>query len=573
MALIGDIAIGLSVSTAAFKAGLKTAEGAVDRFKGALGGLGSALTSTQGLLAGLGIGIAIHKAVGLIGDVVNAGAELNAAMSKTRVILGDAAEAVFADAQKMADGAGIIKTDFIDAAASFGAVFKQIGKSREEAASMGIQLTRLGIDMASLEGGTVQAKQAFVALQSAFRGEFDPIERFRVFLTADKVAAEALALGLAKTKAEITDLAKKTATLSLIYKQTTDAQGDLDRTLGDVDNQAKGLAGRMVNLEADTGMALQGMTTAVYTLAGAVAKDLTEAFNRNKDAMKAWGDEAGASGGLVFDAFRKLGHGVGIVADVVHYTRLGFKALGVIGVESAAIITNAYVMALDAFNKVQARLLGGNLPPGAAGEAAQAHAFADALNQQAKAAFDEFDRMNKAGAPGAGIAARFDAIAAGGQKAAAGMGAVAKGAEQMVAPMKTAVDKVAEMTQKLQEQLFLFGKSPGVVAAYRALMAGATQAQADQIGNLADQLDAMEKGAKGKEGPTHAAALMAGSVEARSAVLKFQGMGAGEEPIKQVAKTNVQQVDLQKQMVAGINKLVEKAGTALGDAFAGLMGA
>ena len=70
------------------------------------------------------------------------------------------------------------------------------------------------------------------------------------------------------------------------------------------------------------------------------------------------------------------------------------------------------------------------------------------------------------------------------------------------------------------------------------------------------------------DGPKFAGALTAGSTEAYSAQLRFAAMGQEktDEPIKEVAKKTGEQVDLTKQMLTGINKLVEKAGSAVGGA-------
>ena len=98
----------------------------------------------------------------------------------------------------MAKEFGIVKSEYIDASSSFGAVFKGLGKCQADAAKMGNQLADLGLDLASLKGAGASAEDAFTALQASLPGEFDPLERFSVFLNATKIETHALAMGLSK---------------------------------------------------------------------------------------------------------------------------------------------------------------------------------------------------------------------------------------------------------------------------------------------------------------------------------------------------------------------------------------
>jgi hypothetical protein len=209
-------------------------------------------------LAPLMLGLAAAGAVAGVGlyKAFQSASELNATLSKTKVIFGDAAGEIIGLADEMAKKFGQSKSEYLSAAASFGAVFKGMGKSQKESAALGNQIAQLGMDMASFERANTTNADAFTALSAALRGEMDPIEKFRVFLNADKIEAEALALGVAKTKSEITDAAKKTAILNLILKQTMDVQGDLARTANDPDNQFKKLTGTFSNLAGTIGQQL-----------------------------------------------------------------------------------------------------------------------------------------------------------------------------------------------------------------------------------------------------------------------------------------------------------------------------
>jgi hypothetical protein len=238
MAIIGSIIIRLGADMKGFQKGLDSATARISRFAN------STTAMFSGMIAGAGVGSAIMKGV-------SAASELNETLSKTGIIFGKSADTIIAQSETMAEKFGVSKNEYINAATSFGAVFKGLGRGPAEAAAMGNQLTLLGMDMASFDNAA--NSEVFTALQASLRGEFDPLERFRVFLSAAKIEAKALAMGLAATKGELDDNAKKTATLALIYEQTADAQGDLARTAESPANQFRKLAGEVQNLSIQLG--------------------------------------------------------------------------------------------------------------------------------------------------------------------------------------------------------------------------------------------------------------------------------------------------------------------------------
>lgn len=251
--------------------------------RGSSGSFAAFAKSVAAGAASLGVyDLAVRTISGTVAGIkgsISAATSLADTVSKTKEIFGASAGDIISESNRMAEQFGTVKNEYIDSAASFGAVFKGLGKSQKEAAALGNSLVKLGMDMASFEGGS--NSEAFTAISSALRGEFDPIERFRVFLTADAVAAEALSMGLAKSKGQIDETSKKMATMSLIMKGTKDAQGDLARTAGETSNQQKKLQGTLINLSADIGKAF---TPAVNGAVGAMNSFATSAARAFKDS-------------------------------------------------------------------------------------------------------------------------------------------------------------------------------------------------------------------------------------------------------------------------------------------------
>jgi hypothetical protein len=297
-----------------------------DPFHNACDSVQRKLTATgvaMGTFVGNSISAFARIAVAASGDLfrktIGSAAELNAAVGKTKVIFGEAAGVILNEADAMAEKFGVVKGEYIEAAAAFGATFQSLGKSQDEAAKMGNQIAQLAMDMRSFDGGT--NADAFGAISSALKGEMDPIERYRVNLSAAKIEEYALANGLAKTKDGIDEKAKKMAILGSIMEQTGFHQGDLARTAGDADNQFQKVTGSIQNMFTAVGMyllpaanraavAINGWIASAQSLGErakpyleAASKAATDVFDTVSEGVTGLGGLLGQFPGLVEQAF------------------------------------------------------------------------------------------------------------------------------------------------------------------------------------------------------------------------------------------------------------------------------
>ena len=119
---------------------------------------------------------------------------------------------------------GLTQNEFNELGTLIGAQLKNGGTAMDQLAPKTNELIGLGADLSSMFGGT--SREAIEALSSALKGERDPIERYGVSLTQAKIDAEALAMGAQKVDGAFSNQAQQAATLSLIMKQTSDAQGN-----------------------------------------------------------------------------------------------------------------------------------------------------------------------------------------------------------------------------------------------------------------------------------------------------------------------------------------------------------
>jgi hypothetical protein len=284
-------------------------------------GLQSQLTGLRGQMTTAGLSVAtmfgnlaaagIMKAGGAAASFFSGGVsgamELEDSMSAIGVIFGSSAGIITAKSDEMAAKFGVVKGEFLNAASSFGAAFKGAGSSQAEAANLGNTLAQLGMDMASFTAGATN-QEAFTALQAALRGEFDPLERFNVFLSAAAVGNEALAMGLVKSKNEMTDSAKKQATLSLIMKGAADQVGDLERTADSSKNAWAKFGGTMTNLGVEMATSFMPAIQELIGIANEMAGSLASAFRGADFSSFVAGIVDGvATVGVIFRNFEDFG--------------------------------------------------------------------------------------------------------------------------------------------------------------------------------------------------------------------------------------------------------------------------
>jgi hypothetical protein len=273
---------------------------------------GAFLGSAAGNLATSGLSSIKNFAVGSVG----AFAAIEDATGAASVQFGAALPQVIAFAETAADKLGMSKRAALDAANTFGTFGKGAGLTGNDLAGFSTKLTGLAGDLASFKGTTTE--QAIEAVGAALRGETEPIRAYGVMLDAASVKAEALALGLVKpakatdkireaqTKAtlaqgafnaavakhgkgsaealragvalssaqralrtatagtipELTQQQKVMATQSLIFKKTTDAQGDSARTANSTANTQKRLTAAIEDQQAKLGAKLAPAVTA-----------------------------------------------------------------------------------------------------------------------------------------------------------------------------------------------------------------------------------------------------------------------------------------------------------------------
>jgi len=140
-------------------------------------------------------------------------------------------------AEKVNRVLGIDIRQWEDAQATFMSLGSAFGITGDRAYTMSKQLTQLVYDYSSLknEDPTV----ALYKLRAAFAGELEPIRNWGTDLSKANIQLAATELGITKTFNAMTQAEKAQLRYYLIMKQSTDAQGDMARTLQSPANQLR----------------------------------------------------------------------------------------------------------------------------------------------------------------------------------------------------------------------------------------------------------------------------------------------------------------------------------------------
>lgn len=264
-------------------------------------GLGKTLETVgkvaAGFLAANVVAGAGQKLMGFVGDSIAAASDLGESINAVNQIFGESAKTILDWGKETANSYGLSQRAFNQMATPMGAVLKNLGFSQDEVATSTINLTKRAADMASVFNTSVP--EALEAINSALRGEANPIERYGVSVNAAAVEARALAMTGKESASALTDQEKAAARLAIIFEQTDAVAGDFANTSDQLANKTRIQQARMEELQATIGTKLlpiqlkitEAKMAMVEVLATYVIPKLEELYAKHWPAVsKAIGD-------------------------------------------------------------------------------------------------------------------------------------------------------------------------------------------------------------------------------------------------------------------------------------------
>ena len=212
------------------------------------------LTKTFGLV-GAAFGALTTGAVAALGyQSIQLASDLAETQSKVGVIFGESAEKVKEFAATAAANLGQSKQTALDGAATFGIFGKAAGLAGDDLAKFSTDFVKLAADLASFNNTSPQ--DAIQAIGAALRGESEPLRRYGVLLNDAALRQQAMEMGIYSGNGALTSQQKVLAATELIFKQTSDAQGDFARTSDGLANQQRILGASIQNLKTSLGEVL-----------------------------------------------------------------------------------------------------------------------------------------------------------------------------------------------------------------------------------------------------------------------------------------------------------------------------
>ena len=226
---------------------------------GAGGPLGGMLKGLGGMALGAGAaGLAIGKLTDLggevskfLGDSIGLASDFNETVSKSDAVFGGAGEDIREWAEGAAHDFGLSQTAALDAATTFGGLFKTVGQSADEAGDHAKEMTELGADLASFFN--TDMKTALDSLRSGLAGEAEPMRKFNVFISEAAVNTKLLEQGQKKVNGSWTESQKIMGRYAIIMDQTADAHGDFAKTQDGLANATREFDAAISDLKVDIG--------------------------------------------------------------------------------------------------------------------------------------------------------------------------------------------------------------------------------------------------------------------------------------------------------------------------------
>lgn len=244
----------------------------------------SAETQTMGQkVSGVGKSLATGLAVGAIAAfgtaAVQSASEAEQSVGAMRSVFGDFAGDMERFGSTAAENLGITTQEFNQLSAVTGSLLKNAGLPMQEVTKSTQELTSRAADLAAMYGTDVTT--AVEAMGSAFKGEYDPLEKFGISLKAEKVNARAMAEGYVDASGKVTDAGKAIAAQEMIMEQSAQAAGTFAKESDTLAGRTQILKARFADTQAELGSKLLPVVVKVMD----VMMPLVDLFMKYSDVL------------------------------------------------------------------------------------------------------------------------------------------------------------------------------------------------------------------------------------------------------------------------------------------------
>lgn len=183
--------------------------------------------------------------------MVSLASDQQEAFDKARAVFGDFAQDLIDWSDQAPKAFGLTRAEATDAAASIGNMALSSGLTQEAAALLGKDMVALAADMGALNN--VNPNEMLTKLRSGLAGEAEPLRQYGVQLSAARIEAKAMELGLIGLGDELDAAAKIQAAAAIITEDSATAHGNFAETSDELAGSQRVLAAEVKQLAADLG--------------------------------------------------------------------------------------------------------------------------------------------------------------------------------------------------------------------------------------------------------------------------------------------------------------------------------
>ena len=256
--MVASIRIEITADASRAQREVAGAASSFDKFKGAMGTL----------VVPAGIAVA---AIGGIGkSAIDAASAAQQAMGATEAVFGASAGAIQSAAKNSADSVGMSSAAYMQMASQVGGALTGMGVPLDQAAASTNDLMLRAADLASVYGGT--AVDAANAMASAYRGEYDGLQRLIPTISAAKIQQQQAADAAAGLTFASEEQARAHAVTAVIMgesasaagnfaKESDTAAGAAERSRAAYENAMAALGEKLLPAVTDLTIALTGLAT------------------------------------------------------------------------------------------------------------------------------------------------------------------------------------------------------------------------------------------------------------------------------------------------------------------------
>ena len=187
----------------------------------------------------------------VIGLTVKQASDAEEAHNKFMTVFRDEGKAVSEWAKTYGTAVGRAQVDMETYLGTIQDTLVPLGLARKEATKLSKEIVKLGLDLASFNNEA--DRNALDNLQSALVGQSRAVLKYGVVVNQAQIQQELLNMGIERSYDLTTNQEKVQARLNIIFRSTTDAQGDLIRTQGSFENQSKALVSGIKDMNAQLG--------------------------------------------------------------------------------------------------------------------------------------------------------------------------------------------------------------------------------------------------------------------------------------------------------------------------------